>query len=515
MTVTGTGVRNSAESTTGWSAGALDGDSKIQGSNCIGAKTGSGTTRYNHLGTPTLDFSVGGAQEGEHVVVWFNFLTFATLDTLANGGVRAYVGNDAGTNFEEYNITGLGSGYFGGWVAAVYDPQPVGDNSGGTYANTAADAFGITYNATAGIMGNFNNGLVDQITIGFGMQMTGGTPDGTFDDFDSADAGSNIWGWMQKSESIYFVQGKLEIGDGTTTTAFTDTNAVVVFNDRPVQADFYELLVATDATCTLGALSGGVTSGGCSFDSAGTSQYTLTVTQGGTVEAVFNCYASTFANFRQADLNASSTVQDTTFRAGGTVTQNGATITNGSISDSTATVAFTMDDDSVVSGVNFTGNDRAVDATSAIVADEVTLDGLTFSGNTVDVRVNSANDITIIKANGSDASTCENIGAGSCTIVGSVPVNVNVVDANNNPIQNAQTTVRLSSDNSEIINGDTDVNGDAPSGSFTGTTPAGALIKVRKSSPGDTRYENFSTTGTIESGTGLSVTVVLTEDGAL
>ena len=92
---------------------------------------------------------------------------------------------------------------------------------------------------------------------------------------------------------------------------------------------------------------------------------------------------------------------------------------------------------------------------------------------------------------------------------------INVVDANNDPVQNAQTTVRLSSDNSEIINGDTDVNGDAPSGSFTGTTPAGALIKVRKSSPGDTRYENFSTTGTIESGTGLSVTVVLTEDGAL
>jgi len=142
-----------------------------------------------------------------------------------------------------------------------------------------------------------------------------------------------------------------------------------------------------------------------------------------------------------------------------------------------------------------------------------TYSDLTFTGTGVHVNNTAPNSdgLIVTKSGTSNPSTA----TGNVVFIGSVPVNVNVVDANNDPVQNAQTTVRLSSDNSEIINGDTDVNGDAPSGSFTGTTPAGALIKVRKSSPGDTRYENFSTTGTIESGTGLSVTVVLTEDGAL
>ena len=144
-------VQNAADNATGWSAGGVDTDSNIQGTGCIGAKTGSGITRYNHLGT-ARDFTTGTFL-GRHAVIWFNVLTFASLDTLANGGVRAYVGNDAGTNFEEFSITGLGDGYFGGWVAAIVDPNVAagaGDFSGGTYDNTAVDAFGITYNMTAG-----------------------------------------------------------------------------------------------------------------------------------------------------------------------------------------------------------------------------------------------------------------------------------------------------------------------------------------------------------------------------
>jgi hypothetical protein len=102
--------------------------------------------------------------------------------------------------------------------------------------------------------------------------------------------------------------------------------------------------------------------------------------------------------------------------------------------------------------------------------------------------------------------------AGTITYSASVNVTVTVVDGNNSPIQNAQTTVRLASDNSEILNADTNASGIA-STTFGGTTPASVLIKVRKNSPSGTRYENFSTTGTIASGTGLSVTVVMTEDG--
>lgn len=158
------------------------------------------------------------------------------------------------------------------------------------------------------------------------------------------------------------------------------------------------------------------------------------------------------------------------------------------------------------------GTDNDFDLTDAYsISAAISYSDLTFSSNEVDVLNSAANSdgLFISKSGTSNPSTA----TGNVVFIGSVPITITVVDGTNTVIQNAQTTVRLSSDNSEIINADTNASGQV-SGSFTGTTPATALVKVRKSSPGDTRYQNFSTTGTIST-SGLSVTVVLTEDGAL
>ena len=158
------------------------------------------------------------------------------------------------------------------------------------------------------------------------------------------------------------------------------------------------------------------------------------------------------------------------------------------------------------------GTDNDFDLTDAYsISAAISYSDLTFSSNEVDVLNSAANSdgLFISKTGTTNPSTA----TGNVVFIGSVPITITVVDGTNTAIQNAQTTVRLSSDNSEIINADTNASGQV-SGSFTGTTPATALVKVRKSSPGDTRYQNFSTTGTIST-SGLSVTVVLTEDGAL
>jgi hypothetical protein len=136
---------------------------------------------------------------------------------------------------------------------------------------------------------------------------------------------------------------------------------------------------------------------------------------------------------------------------------------------------------------------------------------LTFIGAGTDVNntATGSDGLFVSKSGTSDPATA----TGNVVFIGSVVVSVTVVDGTNTPIENAQTTIRLSSDNSEIINTDTNASGVA-AGNFTGSVPAAALVKVRKSSTGDTRYENFSTTSTITTD-GLSLTVVLTEDGAL
>lgn len=452
VTVTGTGVRNSADATTGWSTGALQTEGQIQGSGYIGQKTGAGITRYNHLGTPTLDFTpTTGAQAGEHVVVWYLVLTFPLIDTDANGGIRGYVGNDAGTNFEEQTISSVG--YSGGWRSAVFNPQVNiggGDFSGGSYDDSAADAFGITYNMTAGIMGNFVNAGVDQITIGFGVQVTGATQ--SFSDILTAES-TNVWGWVTEFEGVIYPQGKIEIGDGTTTTTFTDTSQTIVYRDQPVLSDFYEFLVDTDATCTLGAITGGVTSAGCFFTSAGTAQYALTVTEGGTVEAVLNAYATTFSNFRIASLNPSTTMQDTTFTSGGQITLNGATLTGCSILSSTVgadTGALLVDSQSEWDGGGtrvvqdcFFG-DNAANANSGAI--EITATGtyefenLTFSGNNFDV-INSSGGAVTINVTGGDTPTVRNLTTSTTVVNVAAPITVEGVTEGTSVLLLANETV--------------------------------------------------------------------------
>lgn len=158
------------------------------------------------------------------------------------------------------------------------------------------------------------------------------------------------------------------------------------------------------------------------------------------------------------------------------------------------------------------GTDNDFDLADAYsISPAQTYTDLTFSGAGTHVNntATGSDGLFVSKSGTSNPSTA----TGNVVFIGSVPVTITVVDGTNAAIENAQTTVRLSSDNSEIINADTNASGQV-SGSFTGTTPATALVKVRKSSPGDVRYQNFSTTGTIST-SGLSVTVVLTEDGAL
>lgn len=156
------------------------------------------------------------------------------------------------------------------------------------------------------------------------------------------------------------------------------------------------------------------------------------------------------------------------------------------------------------------GTDNDFDISDAYsISPAVTYDGLTFSSNEKDVYNSTTDALFVSKSNGSNPATNDGI----VQFLGAVTVTITVIDVNNSPVQNAQTTVRLSSDNSSILNTDTNASGVA-STSYTGATPATVLIKVRKSSPGDTRYQNYSTTGTIGTG-GLDVTVVLVEDGVL
>jgi len=97
---------------------------------------------------------------------------------------------------------------------------------------------------------------------------------------------------------------------------------------------------------------------------------------------------------------------------------------------------------------------------------------------------------------------------GSVTVSASVSVGITIVDQAGDPINLAQVGVYLTATDAQVLNADTNASGVA-STTFAGTTPADVYIRWRKSSTGDTKYFPDSSTGTIESGTGLTAQFVM------
>jgi hypothetical protein len=443
-------TENSGDSDTNWSGGTLDTDSEIQGTGCIGEKVSNSTVVYSYAGT-SRDF-IGGANDGDHIYTWMNCLT-PNLDTIANGGIRIRIGNSASV-YREFYVGGDGTlsddPYAGGWKCFVVDPTIAADSSRifdtGTPNMNICDTFGGVIKTVAMISGNFNNGLVDAIRIGSGLRVINGTtpdPAATFADFVLNDEGTknNKYGVIRNVGGVNLLQGKLFFGDGTTTTVFTDTDAVCVWENGNVASDFYEMYINTDSTVTFGAISAGVTSGGCFFDSEDTgAAYAITVVEGGTVEAVLNAYASTFNEFRLASFNPSTTIQDCTFSNGGQITLNGATMDGCSILSSTVgadTGALLLDNQSEFGGGTpvvtntFFGNNAANANSGAIqisATGAYTFDNLTFSGNSHDV-INSSGGLVTITVSGGDIPTVRNLTTSSTTVINSKLLTVTNIEA--------------------------------------------------------------------------------------
>jgi len=118
--------------------------------------------------------------------------------------------------------------------------------------------------------------------------------------------------------------------------------------------------------------------------------------------------------------------------------------------------------------------------------------------------------VTVNAVNGSNPSTYDNSGGGTTTIVNSVYLTVYVKDEDNNPVQDAAVYIEKASDGTELMNQLSDSNGKAQTTyNYTGDTDI--IVRVRKSSPGATRYFPLKTTGTITSN-GFTVTTVLIKD---
>jgi len=499
------------ESTTGWAGGIanllLQSTAIIQGTYSLAAWINNTTSAVEYYTITSADLSTG-----QHVYVWM--LCNGRVDTKANGGYRIVLYTDA-SNYATFYVGGNDT-HGNGWNLLVCDASATPTAEIGTFNPAAVTRIGIQFKtitaATKQGQTYIQNCFWDAVRYGTGLTITSGATDNiTFESIYAVDSNSTYsYGVVSKSYGSYIIQGKLILGSATSGDIdFGDSNQVVIFPDNDKVADsFYGIQVLGNSggttNFTLGENSGGSGISGCTFKAIGSKTFSLDVST--TANDIIGLYGSNFINAGTITLPVTGTNKE--MLNCNITTMDGVVVST----CKTENCNFISADDEAVILANtghnlkdstFISNPNAIRVTTA---GTYTFDNLQFTGNTVDVDNTSGGSVIINCINTSNPTTY----TGSTTFNFPVDISVEVIDVAGDPIETAQVAVYKTSDNTQLLNTDTDSSGLAET-TFNYTTSTAIYLRIRKSSTGATKYIPISSTGTI-SNLGFTATYTLIED---
>ena len=387
---------------------------------------------------------------------------------------------------------------------------------------------GAHYTTLSKALGGGNNCYMDIIRYGTeGIRITGGTTGarGKFAEIcveDRSTADGKAHGIIREyTTGSYGVQGTLKFGSTAAGTSwFDDTGAAVAYENRLVADDKFRLLVEGNITggnethfillnSTISSARPAVT---VDMSSTGINELVLTGCSFLNLRNPFTLPTDTVSG------SYTHTVSGCSFTNVGLVNQgsvplvdctfNSATDALGAIeldtsaqSDGSSGLAFISDGTGHAIYITTPGTYSFTDFTYTGYA---STNGST--GNEV-VYNNSGGAVTI-NVSGGGTPTIRNGASATTTVNNNVPVTIVVSDAAGNFVVGAVVGVYLTSNDTEIINDETDANGEV-----TGSTGASQAfyVRVRKSTTGSTRYVPVETSG--NSGTvGTTLFVTLSED---
>jgi len=448
-----------------------------------------------------------------HIYIWFQNLFFNALETKTNGGIRILVGD--GTNVGYWYVGGKDT-YSGGWVCLVVDTSKTLDSGSCTLTAVTEVGIGVNY---ASAVRNVESTYMDIARYGDGITVTSDATCTLQDiyDYSSADTDGRAHGIVRKEGGVFYVQGKIRFGDASSgSITFEDTSQIVIFEDKDVNANLYEILIQGNATGStsvkFGTKSGNKGISGFVFKAVGTPKFDFTATDADI--DTLGLYGCTFIDADTISLPAYNTNKE--------VLSCNLEASNEILADNCIMeyVAIISPDDrgirlnDVDPNVKFKNSNiiNAPDGIHINVAGTYTLDNVKFSGCTKDIENSTAGTVVIKNTNGSNASTSEETGGGSTSIETTVYLKVYVKDEDGNNIQNAQVAIFKQNDMTQLMNEDTDANGYAEETfNYGGGPDVDIYLRIRKSTTGTTRYVPISTLGKITSD-GFTYYAVLIED---
>lgn len=437
---------------------ALNTDNVLEGTNSVGDKVSAATITTYALGAAVtgepFNFSSGGANQDDHIFMITQLQ--GSVDTLANGGIGIVVADDLATDSVGTWYVGPKSGYTGGWVYYVVDPQrnfdtvTAGTGAWTTTGNPAqlsgVDGLGVRWKILNTIMGSSDNCFLDVMSVGTGYRITNGdagSTEGKFSDISIfEETSTNRYGALESKSGVLFPLCKIYVGasTGATNTVFIDDGFTVVWQDSFVRSTFYELALQKGTGTTDVTLSNGT------LKAAGSTEVYLDFA-GVTSVNITNLNVE---RARLIDLDAVCTwsggqvVNSGLMQFFGAATLNNVNFISGTDSASLKITTNTYLDN--VNDISFTRGTTTSHAIEITATGTYSFDNITFSNYAVSdgstgnecVYNNSGGSVTI-NVNGGTTPTIRN-SAGSTTIVnaGSVSATVTVKTTSGTNIQGAR-----------------------------------------------------------------------------
>ena len=276
LAVTNYALINACDATTDWdlaigsgAGGGVNTDVVKQGTGSIARRIDNADKGFGYdLGAGNeLDFSADGADVGKRIFFWVNILQPGFINTMRFRMSSST--SDPGLNWQDWTVF-PDNPYEGGWYRAVVDPMAPGSAQAAGGMNESAIRWVAFMFDMQDVGGNLPNCYIDEIRIGTGLVITGGTGIDKFGWNEIADVDdTNAYGLVQRRSGVFFVVGDIQFGDGSGDCYFEDKDSVVVWESH-VQGDGTDSYSATgyinaDQVTALNDLSGYVING-ISFD---------------------------------------------------------------------------------------------------------------------------------------------------------------------------------------------------------------------------------------------------------
>lgn len=214
-----------ADSTTGWVA--IGGAMIAAGSDILKEGTNSIFVEAKSVALQGTAFDLGSGNEVdlsvELLYIWVNVISRGLVNTLANGGVRIFLGSGTvvTANFGEFYVGGSDTLWVEeGWRLIVLDANRTPDATNGTFTKTAVRFIGVEADwvATVGKAPSLN---IDIMRRGTKMEVTGPSHTGASDlDFNDNGAGADT---IVRAAGSWITDG-FEAGDTIVVSSTTSNN---------------------------------------------------------------------------------------------------------------------------------------------------------------------------------------------------------------------------------------------------------------------------------------------------